>query len=384
MSDTPDTAPSTTASSDEVRETKISWATHTLNLWSGCTKISPGCKFCYAEKLPPGMRRAAIWGTDAERKEARDSYWLEPLRWDALAEADPSVEIRVFIGSTMDVGEDRADLDPLRDRMVALSALTPHIAKLLLTKRPEYLQRYLTDPHLVERVVEAGRWFEGRRKGLQGPDEQAVRHALRCLWIGFTAEDQEHFDARIEANLATTGACHFVSYEPALGPLDIAKGISAQLGQGLDWVLAGGESGHHARPAHPRWFTDLRDQCKKAGIIWHFKQWGEWAPGEEVEANGTDWVGMYEAAAADGGVPQHTWRDAPIRETARRLGKGEIPHDVGGDTVVLRVGKAAAGHLLDGVEHLDVPTVGAMKARALLRYQAELMERYHALQASPS
>ena len=72
------------------------------------------------------------------------------------------------------------------------------------------------------------------------------------------------------------------------------------------------------------------------------------------------------------------------RQTARRLGQGEIPHDVGGDTVVLRVGKAAAGHLLDGVEHLDVPTVGAMKARALLRYQAELMARYHALQASPS
>lgn len=367
------------------------------------------------------MRRGAKWGVGELREPARDAYWMEPLRWNAAVEADPLQEVRIFCGSTMDVGEARDDLNPLRDRVLALVALTRNVAWLLLTKRPEHLRDHLTAPGLVERVVEAGRWFTGRRRGLVGPDEEAVARALRRLWVGFTAENQESFDARIKANLATPAAIHFVSYEPALGPLDISRGLprfdhcpeerefaampkhlrpygveegcqgcpgngrgecAAVMTRGLDWVIAGGESGHKARPAHPAWFKALRDQCEAAGVMFHFKQHGEWAPGEEVEANGTDWPGMYEENREDGGVPTHTWRDAPIRETARRLGKGEIPHDVGGDTTVLRVGKEAAGHLLDGVEHLEVPSVAVMNTRALLRYNAELCKRYNALKAA--
>ena len=93
-----------------------------------------------------------------------------------------------------------------------------------------------------------------------------------------------------------------------------------------------------------------------AEVPFFFKQWGEWAPGEEVEANRTDWTGMYEQHPDDGGVPQHSWPDAPVREAARRIGRGEIPHAVDTDTTVLRVGKKAAGRLLDGRTHDEVPT----------------------------
>lgn len=341
----------------DLRVTKISWATHTFNAWSGCEKVSPGCKFCYAEVLPPSMRRDAEWGPDKERMPAGDRYWLQPLTWNAAAEADPLLQVRVFIGSTMDVGEARADLDPLRDRMLAMAALTPYIAKLLLTKRPAHLRAYLAAPGLVERVVEAGRWFDGKRKGLVGPDAEAVRLALQRLWIGFTAEDQERFDERIEDNLATPGAIHFVSYEPALGPLDAARGLRSD-GTGLDWVLAGGESGSRARPAHPSWFQALRDQCETAGTIYHFKQWGEWGRASHSTAGtntpaGSRWVD--DSRGEPRLVKYHSFPDCMY---------------------TYKLGKAESGHLLDGVEHLGVPTVGAANLRGLLRYEQQVMDRY--------
>jgi len=355
----------------DLRVTKISWATHTFNAWSGCEKVSPGCKFCYAEVLPPSMRRDAEWGPEKERMPAGDSYWLQPLTWNAAAEADPLLQVRVFIGSTMDVGEARADLDPLRDRMLAMAALTPYIAKLLLTKRPAYLRAYLTAPGLVERVVEAGRWFDGKRKGLVGPDAEAVRLALQRLWIGFTAEDQERFDERIENNLATPGAIHFVSYEPALGPLDITKGLSVMLGEGLDvvrglrsdragldWVLAGGESGNRARARRtPPWFRALRDQCASARVQFHLKQWGTWAP---------RLVGDAVTADIEHGV---RWQEAEID-------RWHEPATGRAAWGMYRLGKADAGHLLDGVEHLALPTVGAANLRGLLRYEQQVMARY--------
>jgi protein gp37 len=148
-----------------------------------------------------------------------------------------------------------ADLDEHRARLWDLIEQTPHLDWMLLTKRPENMAR-----------MAPARW------GDRWPDN---------IWAGCTAEDQQAFNERVRHLVAFSAAVRFISYEPALGPLDLdgAAGIDAE---DLDLVICGGESGHGARPMHPDWARAVRDQCQRAGVAFHFKQWGEWAPAEHV------------------------------------------------------------------------------------------------------
>lgn len=381
--------------------TTIEWCNHTFNPWRGCVKISAGCAHCYAETL--SKRNPAVlgeWGKDAARVEAVESYWMQPLKWHKAAVKAGEIHT-VFVGSLMDVGEDRRDLDPLRDRLMALIALTPlqrgedgrlsGLRYLLLTKRPAALKRYLDAPGLYDRTLDAADWYRSRRPALArvavndpGPGSRAAWYPN--LWIGTSVEDQRAADERIPELLSIDCAGRFLSMEPLLGAVDLTPwqeterwvdrcsgcvdGHIDEYGYvyadcpghemerttcRIDWIIVGGESGPRARPMHPQWARDLRDQCVAAGVPFLFKQWGEWAPGEEVEANGTDWTGMYEQSREDGGAPRHSWPDSPMRELAKRLGKDVPSGPVGGDTEVLRVGKKAAGRLLDGQVHDDKP-----------------------------
>lgn len=313
--------------------TGISWTDHTFNPWSGCTKVSPACANCYAANLPPSMRRGAAWGPNAERVPASDAYWREPLKWNRRAEKTGTPEL-VFCASVADVFEDRSDLDPWRERLWTLIAETPHLRWLLLTKRPERMARW----------ADAHPWPVN-------------------AWAGTTVEDQERANERIPWLLRVPAPVRFLSCEPLLGAVDLERirlaggrvAVDVLRGWGptnvtprqkladgaVSWVIAGGESGHRARPMHPAWARSLRDQCAAADVPFHFKQWGEWAPGEDVEANGTDWTGMYEENPDDGGAPKHYWPDGTLH--GRRC--------PGMDTGVLRVGKKRAGRLLDGVLH---------------------------------
>ena len=120
---------------------KIEWTDHTFNPWSGCVKVSPACQHCYAAALPPAYRRNAVWGAHTDRMPASDSYWAQPLAWDRKARKE-GVRRRVFCASTADVFEDRADLDPLRERLWDLIQKTPNLDWLLLTKRPEVMFKW--------------------------------------------------------------------------------------------------------------------------------------------------------------------------------------------------------------------------------------------------
>lgn len=291
-------------------ETTIEWADYTFNPWSGCAKISAGCLNCYAAALPPKMRRGAVWGEGQERMPAGDAYWHQPRLWARRAGAE-GVRRRVFCASTADVFEDRPDLDGLRWRLWELIRETPELDWLLLTKRPERMASW-ADEH---------GWHPN-------------------AWAGASVENQAAADARLPHLLKVPARVRFLSCEPLLGRVDLR-------GTRLDWIIVGGESGPRARPMHPDWVRGLRDQAALDGAPFLFKQWGEWAPAEEVEANGTDWPGM--------DVRSHSWPDAPLRETARRMGQGEIAGPIGSDTHVLRVGKKAAGRRIDGVEHLAFP-----------------------------
>lgn len=323
--------------------TSIEWAHHTFNPWSGCEKVSAGCAHCYAAALPPAMRRHAEWGKDRPRVMASESYWSQPLAWNRAAEK-AGERHRVFCASTADVFEAREDLDEARARLFYTIQITPHLDWLLLTKRPEY----------------AAAWWV--RYATLARSEGHTNQWPANAWIGTSVENQAAADERIPHLLRIPARVRFLSCEPLLGAVDLTR-VSDSAGCGepgctvtvnaltgtdhcehgywagpprawygaLQWVIVGGESGRHARPMHPEWARALRDQCVAAGVPFFFKQWGEWAP------TPLPWDADEVASSAPSGI-------APWRDTA-----------TGGNVAMLRIGKSAAGRLLDGREWSEVP-----------------------------
>jgi len=328
----------------------IEWTDHTFNPWHGCTKISPACTHCYAEtfskRVGHGKRLPTLWGPKAERKFFGDEHWRTPLRWDAEA-ARTGRRARVFCASMADVfealpGELGRRLETTRRRLWDLIAATPHLDWLLLTKRPE-------------NVNGMSPWC-----GMPWPNH---------VWIGTTVEDQERADERIPHLQAVPARVRFLSCEPLLGPVRIAPWLSRQepihfvpftpearaahgeegprvhVHKGIDWVIAGGESGPRARPMHPEWARSLRDQCVAAGVPFLFKQWGEWAPfhdetkytrgGAETVRNAQKFINLDGSRGA-------CWLYDDDGTLTNWCGD---PRD--GFVVVTRAGKTSAGRLLD-------------------------------------
>lgn len=228
---------------------EIEWTDHTFNPWWGCTRVSPACDNCYAEAFSRrlGMN---IWSYRTSRRFLSDTNWRLPLKWNEHA-AKAGRKERVFCASMADVFEWKRGLSHERDKLWKLIESTPYLIWLLLTKRP----------HLVKRLVPWEEWPSN-------------------VWIGTTVEDQKWTDKRIPSLVDLPTENRFLSCEPLLGQIDIAKWLSSSE---IGWVIAGGESGHHARPTEPDWFYHLRDQCLKFNTPFHFKQWGNWAPIDSAE-----------------------------------------------------------------------------------------------------
>jgi protein gp37 len=312
--------------------TAISWTGHTFNTHWGCSKISPGCDGCYAERL--AARFGYGWGNDAPKREFGPEHWNELLRWDRKAAAD-GVRRRVFTNSMSDLFDKFAP-EGVRERHFEFITRTPHLDHLLLTKRISNVKGMLPAD-----------WGGGYPN----------------VWLGATVVNQEEADRDIPKLLATPARVRFLSIEPMLGAIDLQKPCTARclnrgccfplrghLNErcvvdseaggitvecicsrlnGLHWVIAGGESGPHARPSHPDWFRSLRDHCAAAGVPFLFKQWGEWAPDDG-------------SGGFDG-----------ITRALRASQRGT--HRIRGGDDLYRYGKAAAGRLLDGVEHNGFP-----------------------------
>ncbi|WP_084603034.1 DUF5131 family protein [Rubritepida flocculans] len=226
------------------KNSRIEWTDHTFNPWWGCVKVSPACKHCYAEAWAKRVG-AAVWGARAPRRFFGEAHWAEPRRWNREAESSGRRH-RVFCASMADVFEDRRDLDPWRARLAELITETPWLDWLLLTKRPD-------------RAAALAPWGE------RWP---------RNVWLGATVETQTWAERRLPELAKVPAHVRFLSCEPLLGRLD----LSLWLRPYIHWVIAGGESGGHARPSDPAWFRALRDQCVEAGVPFHFKQWGNWVP----------------------------------------------------------------------------------------------------------
>ncbi len=227
------------------QNSKIEWTDHTFNPWWGCTKVSEACKHCYAEAWAKRVGQN-VWGPKNNRRFFGEKHWNEPLKWNAKLEGQNKRE-RVFCASMADVFEDNRQLDKYREKLWQLIEDTPNLDWLLLTKRPD-------------KVLGLEPW------GNRWPSN---------VWLGTTVENQQRADENLPFLLATHARVKFISAEPLLGPIDLKQTIES-----LDWVISGGESGPNARPASPSWFRDLMLQCMQSEVPFHFKQWGDWAPGD--------------------------------------------------------------------------------------------------------
>lgn len=248
-------------------ETEIAWTDATFNPWHGCVRVSPGCQKCYAEAFSKRTGHN-VWGVTAPRRFFGDKHWNEPRKWNADAEK-AGVRKRVFCASMADVFEDRDDLRAPRLRLWDLIGVTPWLDWQLLTKRPENIVRFW-------------RW-----------DRIAPP---KNVWLGTTTEDQEWYRIRWPALASAASSLGirttFVSYEPALGPLEIecsncghdvvwhvanpdgCSGIEPGSGWFPSQVIIGGESGGGARPFDVAWARSVIAQCRYAGIAPFFKQAG--------------------------------------------------------------------------------------------------------------
>lgn len=365
---------------------KIEWTDRTFNPVRGCTKVSPACDHCYAETL--SLRNPSVlgkWGPRGTRVVAVQAAWNQLERWNrevvftcpgcnqtCFREPVPDGEFvcadcemvpiqrraRVFCASLGDVfeewkglmsypeergergtqiawwspdkglikagqttprnsrGERPATMQDMRDQLWRAIEATPNLIWQLLTKRPQNVLRMV-------------------------PEDWRAAFPEN-VWIGTTVEDQKRADQRIPDLLQIPARVRFLSCEPLLGPIEFSdvshrRDAVQRLGKsaldGIHWIIAGGESGPDARPMHPDWARSLRDQAAACQVPFLFKQWGEFLGGKFIGG------GRVIAQEFDGDLPDR------------------IPacHEWGDGAASLRVGKKAAGRLLDGVEHDQFP-----------------------------
>ena len=210
--------------------TTIEWTEMTWNPVTGCSKVSPGCLNCYAERM---AKRLQAMG----QSNYRDGFAVRTHAQMLGAPFSWTKPRMVFVNSMGDLFHEEVSADFIR-RVFDVMERTPRHTYQLLTKR-------------TERLVEVA-------SVLPWPDN---------VWMGVTVEDNERL-SRAQRLQAVPAAVKFLSVEPLLGPLpdlDLA---------GLDWVIVGGESGPGARPMRPEWVFSIRDACVEAAVPFFFKQWG--------------------------------------------------------------------------------------------------------------
>lgn len=241
--------------------TKIEWTDETWNPVTGCTKVSEGCDHCYAETIAHRFTGTKAYpnGFDVTLRPERLD---QPLRWKRPR--------KVFVNSMSDLFHKDVPDDYIA-RVFAAMALAPQHTFQVLTKRPGRMRSLLSSEQFESAVFLA---TEGRFEGY-------FPWPLPNVWLGTSVENQKWADVRIPLLLDTPAAIRFLSCEPLLGPIDLFA-WNIDRGMRVDWVIVGGESGPHARPMHPDWARQLRDDCLTAGIPFHFKQWGEWVTEDQA------------------------------------------------------------------------------------------------------
>ena len=303
-------------------KSKISWTESTWNPVVGCTKVSPGCDNCYAERM--ANRLAMMKTRGLANQKMLDKYgsvvnWFaeDTMRargWNGKTFCDEKAlekplhwknPRKIFVSSMGDLFHESVPFEYL-NKMFAVMAMCPQQTFQVLTKRPERMREI------------SKKWWS--REGWA---------SYKNLWFGITAENQEWWNKRKEVFFSIPAAVHFVSNEPMLSAIRYTDDELRQ----LSWIIVGGESGPGARPMHPDWARGVRDQCEAAGVPFFFKQWGKHLPESQYES-----------------MDENTWRSID--------GDGIEPELCGlGNLKTWRVGKKKSGRLLDGREHSEYPKV---------------------------
>lgn len=220
---------------------KIGWTTHTFNPWEGCVKVSLECDFCYADERDNRWHGGAHWGKDSLRLFHVEKYWNQLRKWDKLA-AEAGDRHRVFCGSLCDVMEERAELNPLRDRLYGEVEATPNLDYLFLTKRPQNYPKFLP-----------GSW---------------ISNPPNNLWLGTTVGVNASM-WRIDALKKLDPIVRFVSCEPLLEELIFGDRLN-----GIHWAIFGGESGRSARTMQLEWVRKGIRDCAASKTLAFVKQFG--------------------------------------------------------------------------------------------------------------
>jgi len=309
----------------------IEWTESTWNPVTGCDKVSPGCKHCYAERMAERLQAMGQANYKDGFKLTLQPHMLElPLRWKKPR--------KIFVNSMSDLFHKDVPFEYIA-AVFGVMAATPWHTYIVCTKR-------------AKRMREWFRWYEGESGA--GGSPNAALHSARALvggqinramedclerdewplpnvWLLVSTENQETFDERVPELLECSAAVRGVSAEPLLGPITfwpktLGQGADCRecgpltrvdeegccpscgadaMWYGLDWVIVGGESGPRVRPMDPAWVTDIRDQCKAAGVSFFFKQWGgtnKKKAGRTLD--GRTWDEMPTGSSRDDGVIQ--------------------------------------------------------------------------------
>ena len=296
--------------------TAIEWCDHTWTLVVGCDAVSPACAKCYAALMAArleSMGQAKYAGLAV--RNGNIGKWTGVVRFDEAVLYLPlrtKKPARWFLTSMGDIAHEKVT-DAQINAAFGVMAQAERHTFLVLTKRPERFASLLTGP------------------------------TLRNVFIGCTSENQAQADLHrphMEA-IAARGWRTFVSYEPALGPVNWSGW------EFLDQLISGGESGHEARPAHPDWHREARDYAAAHSIAYLFKQHGNWAPG-----SGDFGAGRFRTAAV-----AHDGRVVPNGYGRECYPPGATGAD--GWSMVHWLGKKAAGRHLDGRTHDEFPAPAA-------------------------
>jgi len=254
--------------------TAIEWTEATWNPVTGCTKISPGCKNCYAERLAHRLQAMGSYNYRNDFEVTLQEHMLHlPLRWKRSR--------RIFVNSMSDLFHEKVPFDYVARVFDVMRGAHWHQFQ-VLTKRSDRLRQLA--PSLL--------WANN-------------------IWMGVSVESRQYL-YRIDHLRNITAGVKFISFEPLLGPLGALDLC------GIDWVIVGGESGPRARPMERSWVVEILRSCRRARVPFFFKQWG----GARKKSTGRILNGR-------------TWDEMPAMTTNWRPNKGMRPAAGGSSTSLL-------------------------------------------------
>lgn len=258
------------------QDSNISWCHHTFNPWIGCSKVSEGCKFCYAENWDKRYNEGEHWGPGAPRRITSKANWNQPRKWNKLA-VERNERQRVFCASLADVFDNEAP-EEARTNLWSLAEELTNLDWLFLTKRPQN----------IVKMVPAN-W---------------VQNPLKNVWYGTSVENNVVRD-RIKILADIPAAIRFISGEPLIGNIEYPDEFKA-----INWMIFGGESHDNAETARPidlNWIRQGIEVCRSVGVTPFVKQLG------------SNWAAVSKAFSRAGSNPSEWPEDLRIQEFPQSL-----------------------------------------------------------------